>query len=553
MDNFISWWKKDRKYITLAKSLLLAMLPLACCFVYLAGQGHQLNEVYLPSSPSSIWNDELIYYKQVESVINYGYPQGYFGYNESHARLLSFGAWSPILLLPWVMWGLLFGWGLLSPVLCNIALLCLSCFLFVWLVKPGWKQIGALTILFSLYTPCVRYILSGMPEAICFSILIVFYSLAFNHLQAPKKSKLAVLFLLAAFMTLMRPYLILFMLLPLWIWIRAGQSRARRWRRLAASAAILGVSLGLYACISHYLTAPFFSPLFSTDWISVFFESGIISGFHNIYLQLYYGGLPKCLEYLSLGFRTGLPAGTSLAGYLVCMAVLLIQSFLDWRKVRHLSGESTGSKGDPDGLFSSRSLLPLEAHLAFSCAAMFITLLLMYPLEQGSRHLLTFMAAAIFIISLMRTGFYRNVIVVGVFFAYIYSYIELPSDDYQVPFIQEDRRAAMAEWAEIFDRELILQEDEVPDYENTVIWVVADMVADVSTGAQWQLLYALPQGFGISCCMPTYILEHIDTLQCGYLFAPRGGDIEEACLQSGYIKLAEDSHSVLFKLNGHGF
>lgn len=414
--------------------------------------------------------------------------------------------------------------------------------------KTQLEEDGGAALLFSLHKPSIRYMLSGMPEAACFSILIIFYSLAFNHLQTPRKYKLTFLLLLSVLMTLMRPYLILFMLLPLWIWVRAGQDRIRRWCRLAASAAILGASLGLYACISHYLGAPYFSPLFSTDWITVFFESGIISGFHHMLSQLYYS-LRQCLEHIFLGFRTGLASGAFFAGYLVCMAVLLVQSFLDWRRLQHLSKQSTETENNADELSSSRHLLLLEAHLAFSFAAMLGILFLMYPLKEGSRHLMTFVTAAIFIITLAKTHFYKKTVFVGAIFACLYFGAALPVDDYQVPYIQEEYQAAVAEWGEIFNRELALKEDDIPNYENVVIWVASDMVDGISTDTKWQPLYALPQGFGISCCTQQYILAHIDTLQCGYLFVLRGGTVEEACLRSGYVKLAEDSHSVLFELS----
>ena len=39
---------------------------------------------------TSQWNDELFYFKQVEAIINYGFPRGYYGFNESKALSLSF-------------------------------------------------------------------------------------------------------------------------------------------------------------------------------------------------------------------------------------------------------------------------------------------------------------------------------------------------------------------------------------------------------------------------------------------------------------------------------
>lgn len=195
----------------MVKAVLLALLPVVCCMVYCAMQGKSIGDVYLPCSE---WNDELFYFKQVEGIVNYGYPQGYFGFNESHALKLSFAAWSPVLVFPWIFWGVLFGWNMMSPVICNIFLMTLACFLFVWLVKPGWKQLGITSLLFCLYTPFVRYMLSAMPEVICFSLLIIFYSLAINYLNRERTVKLVILFVLSGLFTLMRPYALLFMLLP---------------------------------------------------------------------------------------------------------------------------------------------------------------------------------------------------------------------------------------------------------------------------------------------------------------------------------------------------
>ena len=252
MNRFVEWWKTDKRYILLFKTVLMALLPVVCCLITCVSQGKSIGDVYLPMSE---WNDELFYFKQVEGIVNYGYPQGYFGFNESHALKLSFAAWSPALVFPWIIWGLIFGWNLMSPIICNIVLLTLSMILFVVLVRPTWKQLGILTLLFCLYTPFVRYMLSGMPEIICFSMLIVFYSLAINYTEREKNYKLVILFLMAGLLTLMRPYMLLFLLLPAFFWIRK-----KRWWGALGSALVFGVVLGCYGLIKHYLGAEYFAP-----------------------------------------------------------------------------------------------------------------------------------------------------------------------------------------------------------------------------------------------------------------------------------------------------
>ena len=531
MEKFYGWWKvksgytMERRYITLVKSLLLGLLPVVCCLVYCGVQGKSLGEVYLPVSE---WNDELFYYKQVEGIVNYGFPQGYFGFNESHALKLSFAAWSPVLVFPWILWGILFGWNLMSPILCNIMLMTLCCVLFVWLVRPTWRQLGILTLLFCLYTPFVRYMLSVMPEVICFSMLIIFYALAINYLQREKGYKLAILFGLSGIMTLMRPYLLLFMLLPAWFWFRRD-----RWKGAAGSAVVIGAVLGIYACIKHYFGAEYFAPLFFTDWITAFFDQGLVGGIRHLGGKLYYMG-KDFLGHTLQGFRTGLASGAFFAGSLVCTCVLTVQSIKDLSGIRRQKAGRT-------------RFVQIEAHLAFSFIAMFFALLLMYKLTEGSKHLLTFMAAAVFVISLMETKFYKKAVLIGVTFAYFYSYMAVNPYDYQVPFVQEERMAAVEEWQDILKESIALERQDTPNYDNVVIWVFQDKVDGTAVNTNWQLLYALPEGFGISCCMPDYVTEHFDELESRYLVVVAGGGIDEMCRQAGYEKIAESEGTVFYR------
>ena len=193
-------WPVER----IGKALLMALLPLVCCIVHCALQGRSLFEVYLPASE---WNDELFYFKQVEAILENGYPYGYYGFNESRAAYLSFAAWSPVLVIPWVLWGALFGWTMLSPVLCNIFLMSLDMFLFVYFTKPGYKQMGCISVLYCLFPMFTRYMMSGMPEIICISLVLVFYGVAISYLQEKASNgKLVCLFVMSVLMTLMRPY-----------------------------------------------------------------------------------------------------------------------------------------------------------------------------------------------------------------------------------------------------------------------------------------------------------------------------------------------------------
>lgn len=524
MDKFVAWWKQDKRYVTLIKSVLLAILPVMCCVVYCASQGRTLGQAYLPGSE---WNDELFYYKQVEGIIHFGYPQGYFGFNESHALKLSFAAWSPVLVFPWVLWGLVFGWNLMSPMVCNIVLMTLCCFLFVWLVKPDWRQLGILSLLFCLFRPFVRYMLSGMPEIICFVMLILFYGLAVNYLDRNKVWKLALLLIMGSVMTLMRPYLFLFLLLPMYFWIRRN-----KWKGLLGSGLVLFLTALLYICIKHYLGAEYFAPLFFTDWVTAFFERGIFGGLRFMLGKLYYMGV-SFLKYVGESFRSGIATGAFFSGYLVTLFILLYQSTVDFIKFRKNKKEN--------------KLLLIEVHMLFSFVAMTFALLLMYKLVEGSKHLLTFIAAGIFVISLMETKFFKKPVLLGVAFVFFYSYKAVSAYDYQVPFATEEQQIQVDNWTFALNEKLSLSDGKPPSFDNVVIWVFKDEIEDGSNVmTSWQLLYGLPKGFGISCCEQEYVLENFEFLQSMYLFVPSGGQIDLLCQEADYWEVYRDKDAVLY-------
>lgn len=538
MDKFKNWWKEDKRYLTMLKASVMALLPVLCCLVVCGMQGKTIGQVYLPASE---WNDELFYFKQVEGIVNYGYPQGYFGFNESHALKLSFAAWSPVLVWPWILWGILFGWNLMSPIICNILLLTLAVFVFVWLVKPTWKQLGVLTLLFCLYTPFVRYMLSGMPEIICFSMLIVFYGLAVNYLERERGYKLALLFAMSGLLVLMRPYMLLFMLLPMYLWVRKS-----RWKGLIGSVSIFGVVLGCYALIKHYLGAEYFAPLFFTEWITTFFDKGIVEGFRNFFSTLYYMG-SSFVGHTVQGFRSGLASGAFFAGYLVTMFILLWQSFADWRRVRRAcAADAQDGQDKAEKTHKPNTCLIVEAHLALCFVGMLFALLLMYKLTEGSKHLLTFMAAGIFVISLMRTRTFKKAVLLGATFAFFYSYMAVDPYDYQIPFREDERVAQMEYWEEIFRGNLELAEENVPNFDNVVIWTFSDMVEGEAVVAKWQIFHALPEGFGISCCMPDYVTANLENMQSKYIATVSGGIVDEMCDAAGYREIGRDDEMVVY-------
>lgn len=517
-DTFVRLWNRERRILTL-KAGLMALLPLLCCIAACAAQGGSLSQVYLPSSE---WNDELFYYKQVEGILSHGYPQGYFGFNESHALKLSFAAWSPVLLWPWLLHGLIFGWNLMAPIYSNILLLTVAVFLFVLLAKPGWKQLGLMALLFCCFWPYTRYMLCGMPEIICFSMLIIYWGLLIHTAEKETGGKLALLFLMGGVMTLMRPYLILFLLAPAFLWIRRQRAVG-----IVGSLAIMGLTAGGYVLIKHYLGAEYFTPLFKTEWLEPFGQGHILGGIKGVLAKIYHEG--RTFFALTLqGLKSGLAEGAFFAVYLALLLILLWQCVTDFLKKR-------------------RKQAFLNGYLAFCFFSMWMALLLMYKMKEGSKHLLTFMAVGILAVALMETRFYKKAIFIGALCVYLFWYQGDQPHDYAVPYVTDEQASRMVYWEEIFEQHMELSDQGSPNYDNVVIWMFNDLVDQEWLLTDWQILYALPEGWGISCCYNDYVLEHLDELQSLYLVIPEGGQVQEACETAGMEQIGEDGSACVYR------
>ena len=239
------------------------------------------------------------------------------------------------------------------------------------------------------------------------------------------------------------------------------------------------------------------------------------------------------------GMMSGFAAGAIFCCYMGMFLVIACQTLKDFWHLRRQKS------GGPDR--KAYGQLVIEGHLTFAFFGMLMAQLLMYNFYDGCKHLLTFLAAGIFVISLMRTAYYKKAVMTGLLLAYFLTYNTGGFRDYQPSFRNETVAGNMETWEEAVERELILSGEKTPNYDNVVIWVFSDRLPEgvVSTG--WQYLYALPAGFGISCCTSEYVLEHFDTLQSRYLCVVPGGEVEADCIRKGYRKISENEFAVLYE------
>lgn len=510
------------KYKTIWKALVMSCLPLLCCILACAVRGRNIADVYLPAGE---WNDELFYFKQVEGIVNFGYPQGYFGFNESHALKASFAAWSPVLVFPWIIWGMIFGWNLLSPIYCNIFLMMLSMFLFVWLVKPNKKQLGILTILYVTFTPLTRYMLSGMPECICFAMVITVLALIVSYQEKEHSVKLVLLFVMTSIMTLMRPYLFLFMVLPAYYWIRR-----RKWWGALGSVTVMGVTGAIYVAVKHFFGAEYFTPLFDVTWVTTFLDEGFFAGIKFVLWKLVHGGMDYC-DLMVQGIKSDLFWGEYFVVFMVVMAVVMLHTLVLFYQKK-------------------RTQCIFYAYCSLCFVGMWAALLLMYKMQEGSKHLLTFIVAGFFMVCLMETRFFKKMVVIA--FASVFLFVITPVDSYehQIPFADEELLSKSKYWEQVFDEECELVLEDTPNFDNVIIWVFNEPIGRETAFKTYQFLYQLPEGMGISCCYTDYVKVNPEQLRSRYLAVVSAGEIDQMCKARGFREIGRDEGMVVYELYG---
>ncbi|MBP5198011.1 MAG: hypothetical protein J6033_03055 [Lachnospiraceae bacterium] len=520
----MDYFKEKNRIRVLLTAVFLGSLPILACLIHVGLSGHRLSDVSLLTSE---WNDELFYFKQVEAIVDNGFPRGYFGFNESRALKLSFAAWSPVLVFPWVIWGLIFGWNLFSAFVSNIVFLTIAMVVFALLVRPTLKQTGVLTLLFMSYTTFARYMLSGMPEIICFSMLIVFYAVAINYLNTGKENyKLVILFVMGSLMTLMRPYLVLFLVLPALLLFMKNKKAG-----LLVSVPVFGITLAGYVAINHYLGAKYFTPLFFTDWVTVFFTEGIGAGIRHFFGTLYYKG-KDFIMYSVAGIQAGVAAGAYFCLYLTVIAIFIRQTVRDF------------SRRKKDGV-SNR--LIIEAHFLFACVSMLFALLLMYKLIEGSKHLLTFIAVGLFLISLMETKTYKKPVIMALVCVYFLIYKAVFPYDYDICFEDEARSEAISDCGNTLNELIAIDKDAEISFDNTVIWLLSEGEEEEKIPLKWQYLYAVPKGMGINCCEYEYVSGNFENIKSAYIAVPTGGETAAKCEAKGWKLLWSDCEVTFYE------
>src|SRR3972149_3943307 len=138
-------------------------------------------------------SDEIIYWREINTFVDYGFGGGQYSTNEEPAQFAGtpFGSHGPAFAILYGSLGKLFGWGENSAIFIHLLLVPIVLLITAKIVKLNSKQLLVLALLLATWWPLQLYIPSNMQEVLHMSMAILLAALFYKFLTE-KKNKLRI-------------------------------------------------------------------------------------------------------------------------------------------------------------------------------------------------------------------------------------------------------------------------------------------------------------------------------------------------------------------------
>ena len=454
--------------------------------------------------PPNIDNDEVIYNRQVVSVITHGGPLGYFGYNEGTADIGRYGAWGPVLIWVYGLAGRLFGASVNTMFWCNVLFLALGVVVFTVAARLNiGQQILCYGGLVCLWMPLAGSF-CGSSEALHYMLALVIAGSTAALLRGGSHWWLVPAALACGLETIFRPYALLFWAFPL-VAVWADKKR----RNFCLGEAIFSF------CVA----------LFSMTKLSASYFSGGGMDFGGLEL-LAHGKIGKAIVYemnhaakelVTVGqdiprtFVEKTYFGRGCIIFLMILAVTLVCFVLDRRAHR------------PS---------PLKA-CALGCTGI-IALVLVFLYNIAPRHLM--LLSILLLASVVVEDAARSLVWLPVL-AVVLLPINAERSTLSTYF---DEMGGQITAVETALQERMDARASADPWDNTLAYAYAD---DVFHG----YLYALPAGMGIEFDMNTYIADPEETIYSRYAMVNHGTDAEARLLADGWQEVISTEDLIVYE------
>jgi hypothetical protein len=513
----MSFFKKKENILYITSAIILALIPIVALLGRLLVNRHTLTDVW---PISSTWNDEAMYYKQVESIVKFGISQGYFGYNESSAAHLSFGAWNPVIFLFWALWGKVFGWSFTSPYIFNTVFFALSLFVFGLLSKIKIKEACLICLSFLAFTPLSKFLLSYMPETFIWGLLIILIGLFISSENNQTTLKTVFIFFILFYLVLIRPYFAVLFIFPFLLSFNC--QKKKKALMIIISAVLCILSVVLFFILGKAFTAAYVKDV-SNNFFSKIFTHGPRLVLREMLDVLKYNNA-LVFFYIKQSFSSSSHLGAYYFTFIASSLLILVRGIIAFIK-------------------KEQQTIKLKYVLLFlSQVAVYLSIMVLYNIDSGYRHVICFIILdLIFILADDRLKSSIKYICEGVFIAlFIYFFTikgNIP-EIYGVPYLDHDskERVEFSNDKEFLSESLVISGSS--RWDNTVDVLLAE-------GSSLDSFYILPTGFGINLCERDYLETNITGLKSSYLEIPLDSSLYETALNSGWKVLYQNKKNAL--------
>lgn len=293
--------KKTEIYISVALKCIFVLLP--CVYVFLLCWRFNMDVTNLPLTV----NDEIGWYLQAFSVVEYGKPLGYCGYNGAHAAVGTFGAWGASSV--WFLALFIRFLRYIFPfpdfsiyIFNNLMWACIGNLILILCAKPDIKKLLRFITVYILLFVNHTYIFLGMAETMRYSMSTILAGLTiFMWTQQNHRLYRVILYgvvplVIIAFMS---SYIMYALVLPVWLLAVYKNTPAVHSRKMVFCCLsiffFLVVTASVYV-LNGRMTSPYI--VSAVGDILTAFKQGLVQGVKQVY-QHVQNNLSRCtLRYL---------------------------------------------------------------------------------------------------------------------------------------------------------------------------------------------------------------------------------------------------------------
>lgn len=497
--------------------ILFLLTPLISGILFCAMDGKTLADIYIPLGG---WSDEITYYKQIEGMVSHGSPIGYSGYNQSRAAFGPYAYWGVLPLIPYAIWGHIFGWTYTSPIYANIFFCVLAFALIYVFLRPSKKCCLAFSVFWITFEYLNRHVLSGVVEAsvvqqlvlvIVLGELLLSDKVGAKQMLSQKKENVIVIICTALvfFMTVVRPYYAVFYLIPFW-------SVAKRRNKVGIVAVPVAafLSLVVFFLYKEYFCAAYFGEVILTD---------VIMGPDGIrgILRHIVSDIVEIAKYIWYGIRYYDAVGWY---YLLLLAELAsMLGVCIYRGCR------------------KKSIPKIYVVSLIGSTLILLSMMILYDLPTGGRHILAILVVnALILLVESHEGFCILLGGIGVLCT-IFAGRREP-----IPYIEPEYAQWMEELEVLFAEKVQLT-DEL-SYDNVVTLPVSDTSAtdmQKKVGVYYGLMYAMPAGMGVSGDEER-IYDNPENVKAKYILVHPDGMVRQKLEAMGMVCIMEQEEFALY-------